>query len=166
MDIGFIMDSDDEGETWTQSEGKIYIWWKDGFGGMFPCDKPSIAPTRDGRLLMFMRTTLGVLFQSWKHFKTIEARGVDRDVGWVRPPIEPEFVWSFDEVGDLPHDWGMFSYANLNFAHGETFLEYVYRVEPFATDERDQHGAWKMDRRTKGVKRCILPIDWFYGLDR
>ena len=56
---------DDEGETWAQCDGKIYIWRQDGFGGMFPCDEPSIAPAGDGRLLMFMRTTLGVLYQSW-----------------------------------------------------------------------------------------------------
>ena len=65
MDIGFVMYSDDEGETWAQCDGKIYIWRQDGFGGMFPCDEPSIAPAGDGRLLMFMRTTLGVLYQSW-----------------------------------------------------------------------------------------------------
>ena len=229
MDIGFVMYSDDEGETWAQSEGKLYIWWKDGFGGMFPCDEPAIAPTSDGQLLMVMRTTLGVLFQSWSNdegetwsmpepsqlsssysparlrtvpgsgdlicvwnqvsmreietggrrcrlssavsrdngsswecFKTIEAGGVDHNVGWVRPPVEPTFVRSFNEVGDLPSDWGMFSYANLNFAHGKAFLEYVYRTEAFTTNEPDGKGGWKMDWRTKARKRHIVPIDWFY----
>ena len=229
MDIGFVMYSDDEGESWTQSDGKIYIWWKDGFGGMYPCDEPAIAPTRDGRLLMLMRTTLGVLFQSWsddegetwtmpepsplsssysparlravpasgdlvcvwnqvsmreiqaggrrcrlssavtkdsgvtwEHFKTIEAGGVDRNVHWVRPPVEPVFVRSFDEVGDLPDDWGMFSYANLNFAMGKAFLEYEYRVGPYATDEEDGRGGWKMGWRTQARKRRILPVEWFY----
>ena len=229
MDIGFVMYSDDEGKTWTQSEGKIYIWWKDGFGGMFPCDEPDIAPTSDGRLLMLMRTTLGVLFQSWSEdegetwsmpepsqlsssysparlsavpetgdlicvwnqvsmkeielggrrcrlssavskdggqswscFKTIEAGGVDPNVDWVRPPIEPTFVRSFDEVGDLPEDHGMFSYANLNFAGGKAFLEYEYRTGCYATNEPDGRGGWGRSWRTQARKRRILPIDWFY----
>lgn len=229
MDIGFVMYSDDEGKTWTQSEGKIYIWLKDGFGGMFPCDEPDIAPTADGRLLMVMRTTLGVLYQSWSEdegeswsmpeptplsssysparlsavpdsgdlicvwnqvsmreielggrrcrlssavsqdngqswtcFKTIEVGGVDRNVAWVRPPIEPTFVRSFDEVGDLPSDHGMFSYANLNFFAGKAFLEYEYRIDTFATDEPDGRGGWGRGWRVQGRKRRILPISWFY----
>ena len=232
MDIGFVMYSDDEGETWAQCDGKIYIWRQDGFGGMFPCDEPSIAPAGDGRLLMFMRTTLGVLYQSWsedegetwsmpeptqlsssysparlravpgtgdlvcvwnqvsareieaggrrcrlssavsrdggatwERFRTIEAGGVDRNVQWVRPPVTPSFVRSFDEVGDLPDDWGMFSYANLNFAAGHAFLEYEYRVGPYATDERDGRGGWKMGWKTQGRKRQTLPVDWFYSDD-
>ena len=230
MDIGFVMYSDDEGGTWTQSAGKIYIWHQDGFGGMFPCDEPSIAPTRDGRLLMFMRTTLGVLYQSWsedegetwsmpeptqlsssysparlravpgtgdlvcvwnqvstreieaggrrcrlssavskdggatwEHFRTIESGGVDANVQWVRPPVSPSFVRSFDEVGDLPEDWGMFSYANLNFAAGKAFLEYEYRVGAYATDEPDGRGGWRMGWRTQGRKRRTLPVEWFYS---
>ncbi len=229
MDIGFIMYSDDEGETWTQGKGKIYIWHLDGFGGMLPCDEPSIAPTSDGQLLMFMRTTLGVIYQSWsedegetwtmpeptqlsnsysparlraipgtgdlvcvwnqvsareielggrrcrlssavskdngktwEYFKTIESGGVDKNVGWVRPPAQPSFIRSFDEIGDLPDDWGMFGYANLNFVGDNAFLEYEYRVGPYATDEEDGRGGWKMGWKTDGRKRRVLPINWFY----
>ena len=87
---------------------------------------------------------------------------MDPNVGWVRPPDEPAFVRSLDEVGDLPDDWGMFSYPNLNFALGKAYLEYIYRVGPYTTDERDQHGAWKMDWRTRARKRLIVPPEWFY----
>ena len=102
---------------------------------------------------------------TWERFRTIEAGGVDRNVQWVRPPVTPSFVRSFDEVGDLPDDWGMFSYANLNFAAGHAFLEYEYRVGPYATDERDGRGGWKMGWKTQGRKRRTLPIDWFYSDD-
>ena len=56
---------------------------------------------------------------------------------------------AFDEVGDLPEDWGMYSYANLNFACGKAFLEYEYRTGAFATDKPDDLGGYKMDWRTK-----------------
>ena len=77
-------------------------------------------------------------------------------------PVEPAFVRSFDEVGDLPDDWGMFSYANLNFAMGKAFLEYEYRVGPYGTDEQDGRGGWKMGWRTQARKRRVLPVEWFY----
>ncbi len=231
MDIGFVMYSDDEGKSWTQSKDPIYIWWEDGFGGMFPCDEPAIAQTRDGRLLMFMRTTLGVLFQSWsedegeswsmpepttlsssysparlravpesgdlicvwnqvsmpeiqrggrrcrlssavsqddgktwEHFKTIEVGGLDDSAVQVPPPDEPTFVRSSKEVGEIPKGWGMYSYANLNFAHGKAFLEYEYRVGPtIGEEDRKWFGGPHISWKTQGRKRRVLPIDWFYG---
>ena len=93
---------------------------------------------------------------------TIEMGGIDRNVTWVRPPVEPTFVRSFDEVGDMPGDWGMFSYANLNFAHDRAFLEYQYRVG--ATTTKDGYGQSSMAWKTSTKKRRVLPIDWFQAV--
>ena len=98
--------------------------------------------------------------RTWGHFKTIEVGGVDRNVTWVRAAIEPAFVRSFDEVGDMPEDWGMFGYANLNFAHEKAFLEYDYRVG--ATAKKGSNDQWGMAWKTSARQRRILPIDWFY----
>jgi len=64
MDTTFVYFSDDEGETWQASDGEVVIWHKDGAGGIWPCDEPSAAELKNGRVLMFMRTTLGRIYQS------------------------------------------------------------------------------------------------------
>ena len=63
MDTTFVYVSDDEGETWQASD-EIVIWHKDGFGGIWPTDEPSAVQLKEGRVLMWMRTTLGRLYQS------------------------------------------------------------------------------------------------------
>ena len=56
--------SDDEGSTWNVSTENLYVWENDGaLIGMV--EEPSIAETNDGRLLMFMRTELGRIAQSY-----------------------------------------------------------------------------------------------------
>ncbi|MBM3788247.1 MAG: exo-alpha-sialidase [Acidobacteria bacterium] len=63
-DIAFAFYSDDEGRTWQRSEGGITIWHKEGYGGMWPCDEPSIVETKNAHLLLFCRTTLGRIYTS------------------------------------------------------------------------------------------------------
>ena len=61
-DIAFAYFSDDEGRTWKRSEGGIMVWHKEGYGGMWPCDEPSIVETKNAHLLMFCRTSLGRIY--------------------------------------------------------------------------------------------------------
>ncbi len=63
-DIAYAFYSDDEGHTWRRSEGGIMIWHDEGYGGMWPCDEPSIVETRAASLLLFCRTTLGRIYTS------------------------------------------------------------------------------------------------------
>ncbi|MFH0962921.1 MAG: sialidase family protein [Planctomycetota bacterium] len=61
-DNGHVFYSDNEGGTWNRSEGGILIWHKEGYGGMWPCDEPSLIEGRNGDVYLFMRTTLGRLY--------------------------------------------------------------------------------------------------------
>ena len=61
-DNTFVVYSDDEGQTWKRSEGGIMIWHRDGHGGMWPVDEPTLVETTDGDVLLFARTTLGRLY--------------------------------------------------------------------------------------------------------
>ena len=76
MDITLVQMSDDKGETWKRSQGDVIIWKDDGYGGMWPCDEPNVAELSDGSLLMFVRTTLGRLYQT---------RSDDGGVTWAYP---------------------------------------------------------------------------------
>jgi hypothetical protein len=61
-DIAFVYYSDDEGNSWKKSEGGVMIWHREGYGGMWPCDEPSVVETRGKNILMFCRTTLGRIY--------------------------------------------------------------------------------------------------------
>jgi hypothetical protein len=59
--------SDDVGRTWQRSTGSIMVWPLPGegnVGGFGATFEPVVVELRDGRLLMFLRNTLGRIFQS------------------------------------------------------------------------------------------------------
>jgi len=63
-DMGYMCRSVDEGKHWSRSNGSILIWHKNGVGGMWPCDEPSVVDGRNGDIYMLMRTTLGRIYIS------------------------------------------------------------------------------------------------------
>ena len=65
LDIAFVYYSDDEGQTWDRSDNDIIGWPDDGKHGIYPTEEPTVAETKDGRLLMFSRSTLGRVLESW-----------------------------------------------------------------------------------------------------
>ncbi|MFH0965525.1 MAG: sialidase family protein [Planctomycetota bacterium] len=65
MDITFVYFSDDEGKTWARCEGELLGWPYNGWGNYVACDEPNLEETRDGKLLMLMRTTIGRLLAAW-----------------------------------------------------------------------------------------------------
>jgi hypothetical protein len=63
-DVSFAYTSSDSGRSWRRSEGQIIIWKDDGYGGMWPCVEPNVVVLKDKRLLMFVRTTRGRIYQT------------------------------------------------------------------------------------------------------
>ena len=57
--------SDDQGDTWKRSQGDIIIWKDDGYGGIWVCDEPNVVELSDGRIMMFVRTTLGRIYKAY-----------------------------------------------------------------------------------------------------
>jgi hypothetical protein len=65
--------SDDEGQTWHTNKnqgvwargGELFVTLDHGGGGHYRCNEPVTAEVSPGHLLMFMRTPLGRLYQSW-----------------------------------------------------------------------------------------------------
>ena len=68
--------SDDDGRTWQRNkDGELFILndWNSHFDFV---EEPSLTETAPGKLLMFMRTALGRLYQAWSH---------DNGETWTRP---------------------------------------------------------------------------------
>ncbi len=79
MGINVIYYSDDEGLTWKQCIGGIFGWFDErgipnGEGGIIDVAEPNVAETKDGRLLMIMRSKTGRLLQSYS---------LDQGVTWL-----------------------------------------------------------------------------------
>lgn len=70
MGISIAYYSDDEGKTWSQCEGGLFGWFDErgvpnGDGGIIDVYEPTAAECKDGRVLMFMRSKVGRLVQSY-----------------------------------------------------------------------------------------------------
>ena len=104
--------SDDEGLTWKQCEGGLFGWFDDrgvpnGEGGIIDVYEPTAAETKDGRVLMFMRSKTGRLLQSYSK---------DGGQTWdsVRPTElsssqSPPMLVEIPETGDLLCVWNQAS---------------------------------------------------------
>ncbi|MFV1966247.1 MAG: sialidase family protein [Pirellulaceae bacterium] len=62
--------SDDEGKTWSQCKGGLFGWFNErgvpnGEGGVLDVYELTAAETKDGRILMFARSKVGRLVQSY-----------------------------------------------------------------------------------------------------
>ena len=62
--------SDDEGRTWSPCEGGVFGWFDErgdpnGEGGIIDVYEPTAAECSDGRVLMFLRSKVGRLLQSY-----------------------------------------------------------------------------------------------------
>ena len=82
--------SDDFGETWNICTGSMMVWplpSEGGIGGFGVCWEPVVMELKDGRVLMFMRTNVGRLYQSFSS---------DGGASWALP--EPTELAS----GDVP----------------------------------------------------------------
>ncbi|MBG87538.1 MAG: hypothetical protein CMO80_11645 [Verrucomicrobiales bacterium] len=107
----FAYYSDDGGRSWSRSEEDVFVWKDEGRGGMWLSDEPNVAELRDGRLVMFLRTTLGRIYQSFSH---------DRGHRWLipEPTILPTSIspCSLEALpkGDLLCVWNNVSRAEVS----------------------------------------------------
>lgn len=182
----FCYYSDDDGASWKQSGNRLHL---PGRGAM----EPTIAERRDGTLLVFLRSTLGRLFES---------RSEDRGESWSDPvegklfaPQSEPCLKRIPSTGDLMLIWN----NTLPYALTEKGSKVTHHPRnPLTTAvSRDEGVTWEGFRdienrkgyssaypnvffredealvifyhcpeRTRGVASLELKIyklDWFYG---
>ncbi len=112
IDIAAVSHSDDRGETWRLCEGALMGWFDahgipNGYGGITACDEPSVAETKDERVLFFARSTVGRIVQSYSY---------DSGVTWtaIRPTelacsYSPPRLVTIPQTGDLMCVWNQVS---------------------------------------------------------
>jgi sialidase-1 len=92
-----VLYSDDRGETWKGSE---LVDIRNNFDG---ADEPGVVELADGRLLMYFRTDLGAIYQSYS---------TDGGNSWTSPvaaslaaPVSPSVIKRIPSTGDLVIVW-------------------------------------------------------------
>ena len=107
IDVAFCFLSDDEGRTWSKSDGSIFGWLDGGRGGCYPCDETVVIELKDGRLMMLCRSTCGQILRSYSE---------DEGTRWSIPEpmglasaYAPSMVRRIPTTGDLVLVWNQAS---------------------------------------------------------
>lgn len=95
--------------------------------------------------------------KTWEHFKTIEHGGVPA-MGQIPPSPDLSPVWGDDEVGELPDDFGLFHYANLNIVGNDVYVSYLVHHYSLGKDPE----GLPVVLSNAGSRTRVLPIKWFY----
>ena len=108
----FMMYSDDEAATWTQSKGFLMGYFRDGHMGHMTADEPTVAELKDGRLLCFMRGTGGCILKSYssdggQYWTKVETTNLCNS-------NSPAFVARVPKNGDLVCVWNQMSVDEIN----------------------------------------------------
>lgn len=111
MCYSYVVYSDDEGQTWHQSEDDVVIvpaYWAPGHTETFAAfEEPTVVELKDGRLMMLGRNRMGRLFESFS---------MDQGVHWsIAEPTElaasyaPAELRRIPSTGDLLICWNQIS---------------------------------------------------------
>ena len=156
MIISWCYYSDDQGETWKRSKGDIIIWKDDGYGGMWPCDEPNLVELRDGRLMMFIRTTLGRVYKAYspdqgETWDYPEPTPLPASISTARIKRVPEneYTKKGGRAGDLICAW--------NNVSPEETRSGCHRGRLSAAVSRDDGKTWEHVRTFDTT--CLPPID-------
>ncbi len=120
IDIAWIYYSDDEGHTWQTSAHQIIGWPDDGRRGAYAVDEPTVAENADGRLVMFARSTLGRVLESFSE---------DNGETWTRAlpnglcnSYSPVRLRRIPTTGDLHCVWNQVKAAEIRAGYRRSRL--------------------------------------------
>ncbi len=174
-----VLYSDDKGKTWKGSE---LVDIRDNGDG---ADEPGVVELEDGRILMYFRTDLGAIYQSFSN---------DKGVTWTTPaasslvaPVSPSVIKRVPSTGDLLVVWnhtlphrrgGHTDRFPLTFAISRDSARTWEKIQDFETDVRYTYGypslAFVKDRALLSywaakdwpywvsLKFKSVPVTWLY----
>ena len=123
-----VLYSDDGGKTWGESSSVDIRKNHDG------ADEPGVVELKDGRILMFFRTALGAIYQSFSS---------DRGISWTEPepmkleaPMSPSLIKRIPSTGDLLIVWN----HSLPHAHDNVQKD---RFPLSSAISRDEARTWE-----------------------
>jgi len=103
--------SDDEGQTWEKHPGALVGWFDfegivNGYCGTISCCEPTIAETKDGHVLLFMRAPVGRVLQSfstdggehWSAVRPSELAGSESPATLARIPQTGDLLVVWNQV--------------------------------------------------------------------
>ena len=141
--------SDDDGRTWHRNkDGELFILhdWNSHFDFV---EEPSLTEVSPGRLLMFMRTALGRLYQSWSY---------DNGETWTRPqptalaasttPAQIRtlhnghllIVWNQDSEEEIKRGYSRMRVSSAVSRNGGSVWEFFQNVESVHEETRVEPG--------------------------
>jgi len=171
--LSFVLYSDDNGQTWQKSTD-VDIRAIDP-NNRYGADEPAVIELRDGRVMMIIRTDLGLIARSYSH---------DQGATWSRPepipglvaPNGPASIARIPQTGDLLLIWNHHKTARtpLNSAiskdEGETWEN--IRVVESGPGSFCYTSITPVDDRLLltyyapgGLKLKSIPYQWFYRPD-
>jgi sialidase-1 len=136
-----VLYSDDNGKTWKGSE---LVDIRDNGDG---ADEPGVVELEDGRILMYFRTDLGAIYQSFSN---------DKGITWTTPvasslvaPVSPSVIKRIPSTGDLLVVWnhtlphrrgGHTDRFPLTIAISRDSARTWEKIQDFETDVRYTYG--------------------------
>ena len=126
--------SDDSGATWNICTGSMMVWplpSEGGMGGFGVCWEPVVAELKDGRVLMFHRTNVGRLYQSFSS---------DGGASWTLPEATglasgdvPCWLGRLRTTGDLVVVWNQSSKEDIERGYSRGRLSIAVSTDEAAT---------------------------------
>ncbi len=152
----FVYYSDDPGRSWSRCTGSVMVWplpGEDNQGGFGASFEPVVIELKDGRVMMFVRTTVGRIFQSFSE---------DGGAHWHLPePTElasgdvPCFLGRLRTTGDLLVIWNQGSVEEIEKGYSRGRLSTAV--------SRDEGKSWgnfrtvELSGGMEDVDRVALP---------
>ena len=156
-DITYVFYSGDEGRTWKRTGG-LMIWHKEGYGGLWPVDEPTIVEALNGDVVLYFRTSIGRVYTSRSQAADyIDRRGrhVQRKPGDLFDKPQPTSlsgsyspctIRRVPKTGDLLIVWNQVS--------GEEMRAGYRRGRLSSAISRDDGKTWQHFRT---IDRVVLP---------
>ena len=145
LTYSWVYYSDDDGETWQRSLSELFIALDEGRRGVTHFEETVLEELPGGKLLMFGRTELGQIYQTYSE---------DGGISWKHPvptglasSYAPSTLIRIPQTGDLLLVWNQVS--------AEEILTGLHRHRLSTAISKDQGATWKHFRNLESLDNRV-----------